>query len=224
MALDKLTIRVEARGGNLVFSGGEQIVALFNPSRLALAKTANWKAQDAAQRDTPELQFTGAEPGTLNVELFFDTYDTPERSKKSVREHTDRLLHLTTVEEHGDKHRPPVCQLVWGAAGVLFQGVLQSLEQQFTLFMDDGTPVRATARCAFKEWRSNAADLKAQAKESADVAKIRVFRRGESLAGIAAEEFLDARLWRPIARANNIDDPLAVAPGTALLIPRLHEA
>lgn len=222
MSLEKLAIRYEVEGSTLQFDNEHRIEAHFNPSRLAIAKTANWSSQNAAQRDSPELQFTGAEPATLSVELLFDTYDTPERAKRSVRkEYTDRLAHLATVERHGDKHRPPVCQILWGGAGAVFEGVLQSLELQFTLFMEDGTPVRATARCAFKQWRTNEADLRRQDKQSADLDKVHVLKRGESLATIAAREYLDAGMWRPIARANGIDDPLGVVPGTLLRIPRL---
>lgn len=217
----KLKIIVEKRGGKLDFDNANPIVALFNPNRLVFNKSANWQKQGAAQRDNPELQFTNAEPRTLNLDLLFDTYDTPSANKEDVRTHTDKLFHLTTVEKHGDKHRPPVCRLRWGSVGIFFQGVLESLEQQFTLFMEDGTPVRATLRCTFKEWRTNYDDLNHQKPESSDVAKIRIVKRGETLSRIAAEEYLNPGLWRPIAIENGIDDPRSMTPGTVLLIPTL---
>jgi hypothetical protein len=138
-----------------------------------------------------------------------------------VRNYTRELLHLCTVEKHGDKHRPPVCRLSWGSVGVFFQGVLERLEQQFTLFMEDGTPVRAKSACTFKEWRTNYDDLNRQATESSDVAKIRTLKRGETLSSVAAEEYRDPGLWRAIADENGIDDPLFIVPGTVLLIPKL---
>ena len=49
----------------------------------------------------------------------------------------------------------------------------------------------------------------------------RVVKRGDTLSSIAAEEFHDATLWRPIAETNRIDDPLALQPGTVLSIPAL---
>jgi nucleoid-associated protein YgaU len=106
---------------------------------------------------------------------------------------------------------------------VFFQGVLERLEQQFTLFMEDGTPVRASLSCTFKEWRTNYEDLNRQDKQSSDVAKTRIVRRGDSLSGIAAEEYRDPALWRPIALENGIDDPRRLSPGTVLLIPTLTD-
>ncbi|MCU0588462.1 MAG: LysM peptidoglycan-binding domain-containing protein [Syntrophobacteraceae bacterium] len=219
MALEKLKIIPERTGAVLAFDEGSALVALFNPSKLVFSKSVNWQRQNASGRDVPELQFTNAEPRTLNLDLIFDTYDTPSVTKEDVRVYTEKLFHLTTVEQHGDKHRPPVCRLSWGSVGVFFQGVLQQLEQQFTLFMEDGTPVRVTARCTFKEWRTNYDDLNRQQTTSKDIAKTRVVRRGETLSSIAAEEYWDPGLWRPIADENGIDDPRGLTVGMVLLIP-----
>ena len=221
MELEKLKIQVEKRGSALSFDGGEVITALFNPNKLTFNKTASWEKASASQRDVPELQFTNAQPRTLAVDLISDTYDNADWPKEDVREQTDKVFHLTTVEKHGDKHRPPVCRLSWGSVGVFFQGVLEKLTQEFTIFIEDGTPVRATSRCTFKEWRTNYDDLTHEKPESPDVAKMRVLKRGETLWSIAAEEYLDPGLWRPIADENDIDDPRTVVPGTVLLIPTL---
>ncbi|MGH8625811.1 MAG: CIS tube protein [Gammaproteobacteria bacterium] len=222
MALMHLTIQVETKGGKLVFNASDSIVAQFNPNRLAFSRSASWQSQDA-KRDTPELQFTGAEPRTLKIDLFFDTYDSPDSRKEDVRKQTDKFYSLTTVETHGDKHRPPVCRLLWGSMKLFFQGVLQSLEQQFTLFMADGTPVRATLNCTFKEWRTNYEDLNRQNQQSPDVAKMWIVKRGETLHGIAALEYRNPALWRPIAMENDIDDPINLIPGSVLLIPTLGD-
>jgi nucleoid-associated protein YgaU len=89
------------------------------------------------------------------------------------------------------------------------------------LFLEDGTPVRATCRCTFKEWRSNPDDQRRQDTKSSDIPKSRVVRRGDTLSSIAAEEYLDPGKWRPIADENGIDDPLNLVPGKELLIPAL---
>ena len=225
MALDKLTILIELPNGKLQFDDKNAdcvIVAMFNPNKLAINRSAQWASQSPAGRDNPELHFTGAQPTTLAIDLLFDTYDSPELEKKSVNEYTSKLLHLTTVEMHGGKHRPPVCRLRWGRTGVFFQGVLQQLDQTFTMFMENGTPVRATAHCVFQQWRSGEEDRKRQALMSADVAKVWVVQQGQTLASIAAEEYRDPRKWRVIAEANHIDDPLRVPAGARLVLPALR--
>jgi nucleoid-associated protein YgaU len=219
--VDYLTIIVEIPGSKVEFPG-ETIVAMFNPNKLTLSRSVPWPDQQAAKRDTPEVQFTGGIPATLSLDLLFDTYDTPEpeAAKKSVRKvYTDKLMHLTTVETHGKSHRPPVCRLQWGEQSIFFQGVLQQIQIQFTMFTTKGTPVRATASCTFKQWLPNSEDLQKQDLMSSDVAKVWVVKRGQSLATIASAEYGDPRAWRIIADANGIDNPLGLAPGTRLLLP-----
>jgi len=207
----------------MAFDQSRAFDALFNPNELNLNRSVVWSSQKAKGRDVPELQFSTGEPRTLTINLLFDTYDTPDLPKKDVRkQYTDKILHLTTVEEHGkDQHRPPVCRLNWGKFGRIFVGVLEKLDQKFTMFMEDGTPVRATVTCTFKEWRKNKEDQEIQQTHSADIAKMKILRRGDTLSSIAAEEYFDPAKWRPIALANGIDNPLRIATGSALIVPRL---
>jgi len=221
MALAKLKILVETSSNPLRFDDEEAdpIVALFNPNQITIVKTANWRILPAKQRDAPASQFTHGEPATLTVDLFFDTFE----SRADVRgKHTHRIAELLTVERHGNFHRPPICKLTWGTPGDFFQGVLQNLNQRFTLFLEDGTPVRATLTCTFREWRSDEEEEKRQDTNSTDVAKTHTVKRGDTLSSIASEHYSDPTLWRPIAEANRIDDPRAIQPGTILAIPSLR--
>jgi nucleoid-associated protein YgaU len=238
MALKSLTIVVEKPGkppmetdtqGNKVespqFEGESSprnLKAMFNPTGLSVSRSVQWQSQDVAKRDNPEMHHTGAPPTTLNLVLFFDTYDSPSKNKESVRIHTDKLLGLAMVD--GDKHRPPICRLTWGSDHAFFQGVVEQLQLQFTLFMGDGKPVRATATCTFKSWKQNIKDLKDQNLMSSDVAKVWLVKHGQTLATIATQEYGDPRMWRPIAQANRIDDPLKLRAGELLILPALKNS
>ena len=235
MGLERLIIVVEKPGeaptetikGNKVevpqfenVKSNRNVESMFNPNKLTVNRTVQWDSQNVAKRDNPELHHTGAQPSALNVELFFDTYDSPQKQKTSVRTYTDKLLNLAAVD--GAKHRPPICQLSWGNPHAFFQGDLEQLQLQFTLFMEDGIPVRATATCTFKSWKSSLRDLQDQNLMSADVAKVWTVKRGQTLASIATHEYGDPRMWRPIADANGIDDPLVLHPGALLLLPAVR--
>lgn len=222
--LTLLTIMVEKPGSELgVFEEGkgDSIVAMFNPNRMTVSRTMQWQNQQSAKVVNPEMQFTGAEPAALSIDLLFDTWDTleTEAKKQSVKTlHVDKLLKLTVMDDA--KHRPPLCRLRWGKQGIFFQGVLQQLETQYTMFTSLGVPVRATNRCSFKQWKANSSGL--QNLMSADIAKARIVRRGETLATIAAAEYGDPGAWRLIAEANGLDDPLFLVPGTRLVLPALR--
>lgn len=210
MALEKLKIIPE--------TGGE-ITVLFNPNQITIDKTANWCTAPTDEEDVPESQFTHGDPATLTMELFCDTYE----AKTDVRTYTDQIFSLTTIEKHGGLHRPPLCKLMWGKFNFNnFQWVLTNLNQRFTLFLNDGTPVRATLSCSFKQWRSDIEDAAITNKQSPDVAKIRIVKDKERISNISYEEYQDPTLWRPIAEANKIDNPLYLKPGKVLAIPILR--
>ena len=218
MKPEKLEIRVETSSNPLCFDETHPIVAHFNPNQITIVKTVNWRPQPAKGRDAPDPQFTHGNAAALTVDLFFDTFESREDVR---RKYTNHIANLMTVEKHGNIHRPPVCQLAWGTPGEFFQGVLESLNQRFTLFLEDGKPVRATLTCTFQEWRSAEEESKLQNLESTDVAKTHTVKRGDTLSGIASEHYGNHSLWRPIAEANGIDDPRVIQPGTTLAIPSL---
>ncbi|HEX6904119.1 MAG TPA: LysM peptidoglycan-binding domain-containing protein [Thermoanaerobaculia bacterium] len=213
MALEKLKIKIETQ--REVFA--DEVQVLFNPNQLSLDKQVSWRKLKVAERDSVEAGFTYGSPFTLTMDLFFDSYE----EQKNVRTYTDRVAKLVKV--NGDLHRPPRCQLQWGEFD--FDGiwwVVTRMSQRFTLFLANGFPARATLNCSFQQWRSGEEEAKETKKASPDVAKTRVVRRGETLSGIAAEEYQDPALWRPLAEANRIDDPRRLRPGQVLAIPPLQ--
>jgi nucleoid-associated protein YgaU len=214
VALAKLKIQVETAPGKF----GQEITVLFNPNQISITKSVNWREAPTAQRDVPASQHTHADPARLTMDLFFDSYE----AGTDVREHTDRIAYLMTVEKHGNMHRPPICRLFWGRSGMFFQGVLENLSQRFSLFLEDGWPVRATLGCTFKEWRGDEEEAKRQNRQSADVVKTHLLRRGDTLSTVAFAEYHDPALWRPIAEANGITDPFALPYGRLLVIPTLR--
>lgn len=220
----KLRIVIEkpgSAGKTPAFDNNQFMEAQFNPDKLVFNKTANWEKQAAKQRNVPELQFKNSDPATLTIDLLFDTYDTPGAVKEDVRKKfTDRIMKLILVDQ--EKHRPPVCRLFWcGDKSLLMQGVLKSLNCQFILFTDQGIPARARLNCSFQEWAGNKDVAKNPELHSADLAKTWRVKRGDSLSRIAAVEYGDPALWRPIADANGIDDPKELIAGRFLAIPSL---
>src|SRR5262245_14007165 len=103
---------------------------LFNPKEYSIQKSVQWEPHKAPGLNVPEQEFTSGNPAILSVELFFDTYEP----KTDVHEHTDKVMNLTLINP--DKHRPPLVQFQWGTT--LFQGVLETLNLRFHMFLSDG--------------------------------------------------------------------------------------
>ena len=190
---------------------GARIQALFNPKEYTIAKSVPWNPHAAAGLDAPEMQFTTGQGETLNLELFFDTYETGLQ----VKLFTDQVHALALIDS--DLHRPPLLLVSWGT--LMFKCVVESISHRFTMFLESGIPVRATVTLALRQAKSATEQQEEIKKQSPDHAKIHAVQRGESLQMIAAREYEDPAEWRRIADANGIDDPLQLEPGRRLMIP-----
>ena len=207
MGLAKLSI-TPLDGKNMM----RHIEALFNPKEYTLSKSVPWNPHATSGLDAPEMQFTTGQGETLQVELFFDTYE----GRTNVKKHTEALHKLALIDT--DLHRPPLCLVTWGE--LKFQGVVESISHRFTMFLEDGTPVRATVSLTMREARSAMQQSQEnRGLQSPDHAKLHAIRRGETLQTIAAKEYDDPGEWRRIANANGIDDPFRLEPGLRLIIP-----
>jgi len=209
--LSKLTISV-LKEEKVASTTPKEIRALFNPKEYAISKSVPWNPQTSAGLDAPEMQFTTGQGETLDLELFFDTYEagTP------VTAHTKALHQLAMIDS--ELHRPPLLLVTWSKE-LSFQGVIESINHRYTMFLESGTPVRATVSLKLREARSATLQEQERPKASPDHAKLHAVRRGETLQSIAAFEYDDPGEWRRIADANGIDDPFRLQPGQRLLVP-----
>jgi LysM repeat protein len=195
---------------------GDKIECLFNPNQYTLNQ-ANTIAEVAVPGlGVPILQYIAGKARTLKFDLFFDTYE----AGSAVTAMTDKVYAL--LDRQGQTHVPPLVEFGWGQ--LKFKCVIDSIDGTFTMFLADGTPVRATLKMSLKEIVDVDVEVKSVANESADRVKSWTVKRGDTLAGIAAVEYGDPTQWRPIAEANGIDDPLSIQPGDVLVLPALTGA
>jgi hypothetical protein len=193
---------------------GEEIPVLFNPKEYLVEKKTPWSEADVFGMDAPPVQFTMGNRKRLSMELFLDTSE----EKTDVREHTGKIETLMLV--NAQEHRPPLLRFSWGSLS--FDCVLEDLVQRFTLFMNDGTPLRAILKVVFKEYSSAETQLSQTRRESADHTKRITLREGENLSSLAAREYKDPGKWRVIALANSIEDPENIRSGATVALPPLY--
>ncbi|MCB0113724.1 MAG: LysM peptidoglycan-binding domain-containing protein [Caldilineaceae bacterium] len=210
---------------------GDPFDVLFNPNQYRLSKSNQFSEFSTPGGGAPLLQFGHGSAQTLTLQLFFDTYDRQARiarkqNEESVQDVSVHVRKVTDLLKINEKlHAPPICQFSWG--GFVFVGVMQQANVNFTLFLPNGVPVRATADVVFKQFFDGKTETglfsaAVTKKQSANFNKRRTVRLGDTLSMIAAQEYEDATLWRKIADANHLDDPLAIRPGDVLIIPAIE--
>jgi len=200
-----------------------RIEVQFNPTEYTLTKGAQIAEIAIPGIDSPILQFVRGQNEKLSLELFFDTTeDGMGATATDVRDWTKRIYQLVKIQPR--THAPPRVRFSWGQ-GLSFVGVVENVQQKFTLFNPRGVPLRATVTVSFREYKTLEKQLEELNLQSTDHTKRRVVKRGETLSSIAAEELDDARLWRRIAEENAavIANPRRLRPGTEITIPLIGE-
>lgn len=201
MSLEKATIQNTQTG--------EQIPVMFNPGEYSLETGNTFAEIGIPGLESPPIQFVRGNLKTLKMELFFDTYE----HQLDVRTFTSKITNL--LEKDPDLQAPPILIFFWGQLN--FQCVLDSASQRFTMFLSDGTPVRATLNVTFKEYQP--VEIEIRRGLFIGPPTVRNVLSGETLSSIAGTAFGDPGAWREIAELNGIDDPRRLPPDVSLIIP-----
>jgi hypothetical protein len=188
--------------------------ALFNPNQYVIDKSNTFASMQVPGLESSIIQFVRGESESLSLELFFDTYTY--HSSKNVTEYTNKVRDLLNINE--EIHAPPICTFEWGKEN--FTGIVEKATTTYTMFLEDGTPVRARINLTLKQYQMGAKE--APKLKSSDRTRRRTVTDGDSLWLIAAQEYGSPSMWRAIADANDIDDPLVLKPGIDLIIPKIE--
>jgi hypothetical protein len=200
--------------------GGVAIACMFNPYEYTVRKSNSYAEQEQNRTDASYQEFQSAGAQELSLSLTFDTYESGE----DVTQTTNRLWQLMefrTRQENGQDQKipPPRVAFEWGV--FRFVAVITTMSQRFTMFKQDGTPVRASVEVTFKQDRDPNEEPR-QNPTSGGGKVERVWRvvAGDRLDTIAYEVYGDASKWRLIAEHNQLVDPLRLKGGQRLSIPR----
>lgn len=226
--------RVTPKGAN----DGDPLKVKINPTEVMYEKAVQLAEIGIPGLDSPILQFVRGQSETVSLELFFDTTDKGMAGDKvqPVTEETDQFYQLIKIDR--ETHAPPILQVSWGEANqsgthmsgnfasqnrTAFQCVVESVQQRFTLFSPEGTPLRATLSVKLKEFYPLDEQIQKINFRSGDRTRSWIVKSGDTLSGIAGELYSDPGKWRPIADHNQLEDPLRIEPGLVLQIPSITQ-
>jgi nucleoid-associated protein YgaU len=194
----------------------------FNPKELSLTKNAKWKRhpQRNAKKSAPP-EFTGSDPCKLAIEMFLDATDTMgDHVVKTVEQLFACCVPTDQSRAHG-KGSPPWVVFKWGGM-TGFTSFVSSVTAKYTLFTPAGTAVRATCTVNLEEVSGEAGGQNPTSGALA-ARDVHTMVSGDTQQSVAFHAYGNPALWREIAKANDIDDPMRVRPGQRVLVPSLLE-
>ena len=210
--------------GSLSKPGAEigKIQFQFNPKELSLSKSAKWNRETGkGNKKSSPPQYQGPQPSKLTLEMFFDASDTQD---DSVVKRVEQLFGccIPTPSSHSKmKGSPPWVLFRWGGL-TGFLAYISSVTAKYTVFTSGGLPIRAVCTVQLDEL---AGETPGQNPTSGGLVprRVHVLVDGDTLQGIAYQEYGDASMWRAVAQANGIDDPLRLTSGQTVLLPASEE-
>jgi nucleoid-associated protein YgaU len=214
--------------------GGHSVQLALNPKSLNITRRTQWqappnRAPNSAQPSSASSgqsggavpmghapqQYQRSTPGTLTMVVWFDQSFEPAGD---ISDDINQLQNWTCPTERviSGVQNPPRVTFTWGS--LMFVGHISSLTINYKQFGIAGQPVRAEASITLSE---NPEAVPGTNPTSCGIAgrRVHVVSAGDTLHSVSYTEYGSPGLWRVLAEANDIDDPLRVAPGTTLLIP-----
>ncbi|MES1254883.1 MAG: LysM peptidoglycan-binding domain-containing protein [Acidobacteriota bacterium] len=211
-----------------------------NPSSYTLSHLLEYSYQRGQGLSGKEAVYSGSPPVHLDFEFLFDgTGVVPKPSTlgdiplvgaiASALSPAEPFVVMDEIKKFnqlvydydGKIHRPRLLLLIWGT--LIFPCVLSSVEYRFTLFKEDGTPLRAVAKCSFCESIPTAeAELQGN-PTSPDLTHLRDVRDGDTLPLLTYDIYGDARLYLEVARVNKLINFRRLRPATRLSFPPLDK-
>lgn len=207
-------------GGGDSSGGGSTVNFRFNPTQYKVAKTATWKRTNSpGAAHAGAVQWGGAGPRKMTLDLFMDESDSTDGDITADCETLFSCCEPTTAtQQSGSGSSGPYVLFGWGSV-ISFTAILTGVTVTYTMFHPDGTPFRAKVNLTMEEVD---APPPAQNPTSGtlETHRTRTLLSGDTLPLISYQEYGDPSLWRVLAEANGIDDPLRLRAGTAILVPR----
>jgi len=213
----------------LQIDGSAPFDVLFNPTEYSISKSNEWKFEKVTGTAFTPPAFGGGNPRELTLNLLLDA--SLLGKTQHVRGITDQLFRMMEVpggsSGGSSSAAPPFITFTWGSE-TTFKSVCTSLTVAYKLFRPNGDPIRADVKMTLKQAEPASTASSTGANRGTNPTTrakaghgVHTVKDGDTLPSIAYEAYGDATVWRAIADANGVENPLHLRRGRSLSLPRL---
>jgi hypothetical protein len=144
--------------------------AHYNPKELQFSRSVPWSPHPMADKsagDQMEVEFTGAQPRTMELEMLFDGYESATSVQKCIDD-IETLAAVRNPTGTTDERRPHYCVVAWGDGGLPpLRCVIENVSVRYTMFDRVGTPLRAMCNVKVREAHLKDRDFDAAERQQA---------------------------------------------------------
>lgn len=197
---------------------------MFNPDAYSTTYENSFQIHKPLHPTNPILMFQTQDCVKQNIKIVLDGTGVADTSLlgglglgllgKSVNDRIKQFMKVC-YDVRESKHACNYLLINWGI--VKFEGFLQSVTINYTLFEPGGEPLRAELDATFIG-RNDPVHL-----SSPDLTHTREVKAGDSLPLLAKEIYGSSRYYLLVAEANQLDDFRNLQPGMKLYFPPLED-
>lgn len=188
--------------------GQNSYTFMMNPDSIKLQRTIDYNEEQPPGSLTPSQRYRSTAGDKLNFDIVIDCTGIVSPERVNMEKEISALEYIVFTYD-GEIHPPNYVVIQWGkwdkGNGVVFKGVLNSFDTSYTVFRQDGSPLRAKASLIFSKYLSLSTAKKKSKKESPDVTHHILVKEGVTLPLLCYNVWNDDSYYTQVARFNNLN-------------------
>ncbi|MEO9964774.1 MAG: LysM peptidoglycan-binding domain-containing protein [Reichenbachiella sp.] len=203
---------------------GEPFKVMINPEKYSRTFAIEYNEQQAMGTSGGGAAYSKSLPESIKLEFIFDgTGAIPDPMGGDVKTVDQWLKDFKEVafDYNGEIHSSNYLMISWGS--LIFKCRLQQFTVDYTLFKEDGTPLRAKVSGDFKEFTDPETVCKESSNSSPDLSHVHTFIAGDSLVMMCHKIYKDPQMYLEVARQNKIMNFRNIEPGTKVFFPPIKK-
>jgi Contractile injection system tube protein len=132
---------------------GDDLKFMFNPPNLSFTRKSDYNNSKGARNTQGHSKASFSNPTPCKLTLSQIPFDTYEDGESVLKKYIDDFKKAVTFKDRGkdSNKRPPRYTFQWGEQVYFSSCVITSLTYKLTMFLKDGTPVRAMLTLTIQE-------------------------------------------------------------------------
>ncbi|MCA6067892.1 LysM peptidoglycan-binding domain-containing protein [Chryseobacterium sp. RG1] len=210
--------------------------APINPTKYSLAFKNEYNSEKASGSILDNLKYESTQSPELDLEFLLDGTGVTQQNtgnklinkiikndpfkKDSVSEQLKKFLNTTGTYD-GKIHKPHIVTISWGTLN--FEGVLLDLVVDYSLFSENGAPLRAILKTKFRGTVTQIEEALIKNNSSPDLTHKRTVQDGETLPLMTEKIYGDSKYYLEVAKINGLINFRQLKPGTELYFPPIEK-
>jgi len=197
----------------------DQFEVMFNPQEYSLKYEIESDAAQGIGTSDSEPTFKKIKPQNFSLDFTIDGTGATG-SKVDVEKKVSKFLDVTYIYK-GAEHRPWYLKIHWGSLN--FKCILKSTSVKYTLFNNDGKPIRAKINASFQGFTEDQLRVAKEDSNSPDLTHMRTVNEGDTLPLMCYRIYGDSRYYLHVAKANNLVNFRNLKTGQKIFFPPITD-